>query len=165
MKTLFAFLILSVSFSITNGQRSIDALFRKYSEKDGYTVLTVGGNILKNLTVDCRNRNENSKPWNISEIRILTEEEESGRELNFFDFVMNDLNTAEYKEFMRINSTDQKMVILVKIAGQRIKEFLLVSGGEDNVLIQVKGDISFEEAEEIASDMERNHEDKMSALW
>lgn len=167
MKTLLTFLILSVSFSIANGQRSIDALFRKYSDKDGYVVLTASGNILKNLSVNCRNRIENSKPWNISEIRILTEEEKndkSDKDSNFYDVVMKDINTSEYEEFMRINRTDQNMVIMVKTAGRRIKEFLLVGGGNENVLIQIKGDISFEEAEELASDMEANRGDNLSVF-
>lgn len=164
MKKLYALLILTVSFSIADGQGLIDALFRKYAEKDGYTVFTVSGNILNNLSLNYGKEYENSTLWDIDEIRILTEEDNSTTDVNFYDAVIKDISMADYEEYMRINGSGQNMVMLVKTAGKRIKEFLLVSGGEDNVLIQIKGDISVTQAEELASNMRKNRTGRQSVI-
>jgi len=37
------------------------------------------------------------------------------------------------------------------------KEFLLIGGGEDNVLIQIKGNMSMDEAKKFSGDVKKNH--------
>ncbi len=58
---------------------------------------------------------------------------------NFYDMVVRKLKLRDYEEFMSVNKSDQDMKMLVRTDGNSIREFLLVSGGDDNVLIQVKG--------------------------
>ena len=47
MKKLLLFTILSITFTFVYGQKSIDALFEKYAGKDGFTTVTINGNLLK----------------------------------------------------------------------------------------------------------------------
>jgi hypothetical protein len=37
------------------------------------------------------------------------------------------------------------------------KEFLLIGGGEDNVLIQIRGNMSMDEAKKFSGDVKKNH--------
>ena len=46
---------------------------------------------------------------------------------------------SKYEEFMRVKESDQDLRMLVRTEGKRFKEFLLIAGGEDNAVIQIKG--------------------------
>ena len=58
---------------------------------------------------------------------------------------------------MRITESDQDIRMLVRANGRSFKEFLLVGGGEDNLLIQMKGDITYKEAKKFSNDAKKNH--------
>ena len=44
-----------------------------------------------------------------------------------------------------------------KTEGKKFKEFLLVAGGEDNALIQIKGNMTYEEAKKFSDDAKKDH--------
>ena len=73
MKRLLLFTVLTITFTFVYGQKSIDALFEKYAGKDGFTTVTINGNLLK--LAKCfdndDDHDDNSIPANITEIRIL----------------------------------------------------------------------------------------------
>ncbi len=150
---MVVFIALSALASLIYGQKSIDDLFDRYSGKDGYVTLTFKGDILKLLNLDEKCREKDSKPLNITEIRILAPENEAVQTDNFYDMVVKKLKLRDYDEFMSVNKSDQDMKMLVRTEGNSIREFLLVSGGDDNVLIQVKGKMTFDEAERLSSEV------------
>lgn len=150
---MVVFIALSALASLIYGQKSIDDLFNKYSGKDGYVTLTFKGDILKLLNLDEKCRDKDSKSLNITEIRILATENETVQTDNFYDMVVRRLKLRNYEEFMSVNKSDQDMKMLVRTDGNSIREFLLVSGGDDNVLIQVKGKMTFDEAERLSSEV------------
>ena len=47
MKRLFVFIVLTVTATLVYGQKSIDDLFEKYAGRDGFTTVTLNGNLLK----------------------------------------------------------------------------------------------------------------------
>ena len=71
--------------------------------------------------------------------------------------VINDIDLGRYEEFMRVKDTDQDLRMLVRSEGKRFKEFLPIAGGADNALIQIKGDITFEEAQKLSCDVKKNN--------
>ena len=77
--------------------------------------------------------------------RILVREKEKSDGSAVPDFkteVYDKLDKQAYKEMMTVKQSDQNVVILVKENGGRISELLLmVTGKDDNVLIQAKGDM------------------------
>lgn len=58
-----------------------------------------------------------------------------------------------YEDYMSVKEKDQEIRMLVKADGKMIREFLLVGGGEDNFILQVKGRITLEEAEELSREL------------
>ena len=161
MKRIFGILVLLVSMSFAYGQRSIDALFEKYSGNEGFVTLTINGNLL-NIFKSCdKERSQDQWPAKVTEIRILAQDNEDLKVENFYDKVMKDINLRDYEEFMRVKDSDQDLRMLVRTDGDVIKEFLLVAGGEDNVIIQVKGKMTLQEAEEFSSQAKKNHRMKM----
>lgn len=151
-------LVVSVIIAAANvsAQKSIDALFNKYAGKDGFTTITINGSLLKYAT--CLDESdEGSLPANLSEIRILTQEDPDMKVENFYDLVIAEIDLSLYEEFMRVKESNQDLRMLVRAEGNMFKEFLLIGGGEDNVLIQIKGSMSLEEARKFSQDTKGNH--------
>ena len=157
MKKLLVFIVLTITATLVYGQKSIDNLFERYAGKDGFTTVTINGNLLKLAHCFGDNDNDNSIPVDITEIRILAQEDKSMKVENFYDMVINDIDLKNYDEFMRVKKSDQDLRMLVRSEGNKFKEFLLIAGGIDNALIQVKGNMTYEDAKKFSKDAEKNH--------
>lgn len=129
-------LLFTVSLS---AQSSIDRLFDKYQGKDGFVTVTVSGSFLKmmgNFDDDDEFLKHSDK---FSAIRILAQEDDFMEVDNFYDMVIDEIEKGGYEEMVRINSADSDVKIMVKADGDVFTEFLLVAGGDDNAIIQIKG--------------------------
>jgi hypothetical protein len=155
-KSLGIFALLFFS-AVLNGQKSIDALFDKYGGKEGFTTVTINGNLLKLAASLDDEKNDKSMPKEITQIRILAQDNEGMKVENFYDLIIKDLDLSKYEEFMQVKESDQNVRMLVRTEGDRFKEFLLIVGGKDNAVIQIKGDMSLQEARKFADDAKKNH--------
>jgi hypothetical protein len=157
MKRSLLITLFAITLTCVYGQNSIDALFEKYAGRDGFTTVTINGNLLQLAACLGADDDENPLPAKISEIRILSQEDKKLTVENFYDLVINDIDPGKYEEFMRVKDSDQDLRILVRSEGKRFKEFLMIAGGVDNTLIQIKGDITFEEAKKLSNDTMKNN--------
>lgn len=158
MKRLSLMVVLSVSLTVVNAQRSIDALFNRYAGKEGFVTVTISGDLLKlACLLDDDENGKDKLAGKITEIRVLAQEDDDMRVPDFYDLVIRDINTHDYEEFMRVKESDQDLRMLVKTQGKRFREFLLIAGGENNLIVQVKGDLSMEDAEKFSADAKRGH--------
>jgi hypothetical protein len=157
MKKLLGIIVLTITATFLYGQKSIDDLFEKYAGKDGFTTVTIDGSLLKLGHWFIDNDDNESLPVNITEIRILAQEKDHIKVENFYNYVINDIDLKNYDEFMRIKNSDQDMRMLVRSSGDKFKEFLLIAGGEDNAVIQIKGNMTFAEAKRFSREAEKNH--------
>jgi len=157
MKKFWVFIVFTITVTFSYGQKSIDNLFDRYAGKDGFTTVTINGNLLKWARHLADNDEDNSFPVNISEIRILAQEDKSIPVENFYNMVINDIDLKNYDEFMRVKNSGENLRMLVRSEGNRFKEFLLIAGGKDNALIQIKGNMTYEEARKFSRDAEKNH--------
>ena len=157
MKRLLLLIVLAITATLVYGQKSIDDLFERYAGKDGFTTVTFDGNLLKLAHCLGDSDDENSIPANITEIRILAQDRDGMQVDNFYDLVMKDINLQNYDEFMRVKKSDEDVRMLVRSDGNKFKEFLLIAGGKDNAVIQIKGDLSFNDAKKLSSDARKNN--------
>jgi phage head maturation protease len=100
MKRILLLFVFMAALQLTYGQKSIDNLFQKYSDKDGFTSVILSGNLLKMVS-----DHDNDFPSGIIEMRILTQEDKSIDAGNFYDMVMNDINRKDYEEFMSVKES------------------------------------------------------------
>ncbi len=157
MRKLLLFAVLAISAQISSGQKSIDYLFDKYAGKDGFTTVTISGNLLKMFSCLDDRDIDNSLPEKITEIRVLAQEDKSIIIDNFYDLVIKDIDLKNYDEFMRVKKTDNDLRMLVRSEGNRFKEFLIISGGTSNAVVQIKGDLTYKEAKKMSKDVQKNH--------
>ncbi len=159
---VFAFIIMTVTISFSGyAQKSVDALFAKYSGSEGFVTFTINGNLLKLIRAFDNDDNNDHDCWpaDITTIRILAQQDNGLYTGNFYEMVERELDRKNYEEFMRVKDSDHDLVMLVRSEGRSFREFLVVAGddnGEENVLIQVKGNMTYKEAKEFADKMKRD---------
>jgi hypothetical protein len=110
--------------------------------------------LLSQLDVDDPEYNEFKKATSgINSIKILTQDgsnsESFGKEL------LEMLPRDEYQEMMVVKDQEEEVLFLAKEEGGKITEFLLiVSGGGEDALIAITGDIDLESIASIASGLD-----------
>jgi len=156
MKRISGIMILLLFVLNASGQKSVDRLFERYSGNDGFVSVTFSGNILNLLSSEDDDR-DSHWPKNVTEVRILAQDDEEMKVENFFDLAKHELETKDYEEYLSVKESDQDIKMYVKASGKVINEFLLIGGGKDNFIIQIKGKITFKEAEDFSADVRKNH--------
>jgi hypothetical protein len=53
----------------------------------------------------------------------------------------------------------------VRTDGNKFKEFLLIAGGEDNAVIQVKGDLTLNDAKKLSEDARKKNGQEIAAEY
>jgi hypothetical protein len=127
-----------------------------YSDKDNLFTMHLSGNLLR-FVVNSDNDDDESLPQEVTEIRLIAQKDDQVKIPDFYKMVMKNLDTEGYEEFMRIKSVDQNTILLVKSHGREFSEFLMVAGGEHNVVIQVKGSFSFKDAKKFSENIKKDH--------
>lgn len=157
MKKVLLIAALIMPMVIASGQRSIDRLFEKYSGKSGFTSIDINGNLL-NLaaSIDDEDRDKDLRA-RITGIRVLAQNDKDIRIENFYDLVMKDIDLKDYEEFMRVKESNQDMRMLVRTEGRKITEFLFIAGGEDNALVQVRGNMTLSDARRLSENAKKHH--------
>jgi hypothetical protein len=148
-----------IMFTLTafSQQSAVDKVFEKYSGKEGYTTVYISSfmfNLLNNLEVDDPEYNEFKKATSgISSIKILTQD--GGGSVPFGKELLEMLPRSEYKEMMVVKDQEEDVLFLAREEGGKITEFLLiVSGGGEDALIAIQGDIDLESIASIAKGLD-----------
>ena len=156
MKRISGIIIMFLLAINAFSQNSIDRLFERYSGNEGFVSVTFSGNILNLFQSEDDNRDDHW-PKNVTEVRILAQDDKDLKISNFYDLAKKELETRDYEEYMSVKESDQDILMFVRATGKVIHEFLLIGGGEDNFIIQIKGNITFKEAEDFSADVRKDH--------
>lgn len=136
---------------------AVDRVFDKYSGQEGYTTVYISSfmfNMLNSLEVDDPEYNEFKKATSgISSIKILTQE--GGGSASFGEELLNLLPRSEYKEMMVVKDDEEEVLFLAREIEGIITEFLvIVSGGGEDALIAIQGNIDLESIASIAEGLD-----------
>lgn len=158
MKRLIWTILLGTIVLTLSGQRTVDAIFDSYRGKSGYTIVNIDGGLLKLAALLDREDKELAfLASSVSRIRILATDDSSRQpDAGFYERVTMAVDFSSYEEFMDINSSGDQVKILVKSAGDVFVEFLMVVGGNDNAIIQIKGKMSTDEIRKLAAGVNRD---------
>ena len=156
--------LLFLVFTLTmNAQSSIDRLFDRYQGVDGFVTVAVSGNFLKMMSeFDDDELLRHSDKF--TTIRILAQDDDNMRVENFYDIVMGELDKGGYEEMVRINSSDSDVKIMIKAEGNIFTEFLLVAGGDENAIIQIKGRLTEKIIKEMSESIDKDKDNAMFGL-
>jgi hypothetical protein len=154
MKRVALFLLaLAIPALMMAQNDAIDKLINKYKGQDGVTVVNVGPElfqIIKGMNIE--NLDEKDLPLDkVSSVRILTiEDNEKLANVNFYDELKNNFDVSNLQEVLTVDDGGEVVRMWMKNDGGKVKEFLLIVGGDDNVLIHITGDFNMSDLEGLA---------------
>jgi hypothetical protein len=157
MKKVLLFIVILLTVTSLSAQRSIDALFEKYGGKEGFVTVTLSGDLLKFAASLDDSDDDNPLPAKVTEIRVLAQEDDNLQVDNFYDLMMKGIKVGDYEEFMSVKKTNQDLKMYVRAEGNKFREFLLIAGGENNAVVQIKGEMTFKEAKKFSEEAKKNH--------
>ena len=143
-----------------SAQSPADALFDKYSGKDGFTSVYITQNMFS-LFADV-DTDEDEQGFldlvkNLTCIKIISEEKDStnmNKNVNFYNEIMKDFPKGKYEELMVVKKKDHDVQFLIRKEGKNIKELLMIVGGKgDNALISIQGNIDLKTISKLSKSM------------
>jgi len=157
MKKLFISVTLIVFSIIVNGQNTaVDQLFAKYGDKDGFTTVTISKAMFSLFANENESKDEfNNAVKGLESIRILAPEDSLHKgNLNFYKEISKSLPIAQYEELMSVKEKDQVFKMLIRKKGSIITEFLMIGGGNENILISITGNIDLKSISKLSKAMD-----------
>ena len=166
MKRLLSISVLVLFTLAISAQSSIDRLFNKYQGQKGFTTVSVNGNLLKMFTDSDDEDDEDLMRFadKFTSVRILAQDDDEMDVENFYDMVIEEVNRGGYEEMVTINSSGDDVKIMIKAEGKIFKEFLLIAGGDENAIIQIKGNFTYNEVKEMSKSVENEKGISFSGL-
>lgn len=140
--------VLLLPVMIKAQQTPIDKLFKKYYGKEGFTTVLVNKDMFEVIAHMEKEKGEvEGNLGKIDRVRVIAQED--GTDLEGVNFMeeLKDADFADYKELVVVKEADQEVMILAKEEDGKIRELLVVVGGEDNVLVSVEGKFTMDDLE------------------
>jgi hypothetical protein len=157
MKKLILSFAALLLFVICSAQGNpVDDIFNKYSEKEGFTVVTISGKMFNMFTPsDAEKSAEGKVISKLKSIRILSVEDSLlNVGINFYTELTKKLDISSYEELMVVKEGRNTTKFLVKQNGDRISQMLVITGGPDgNSLISIEGDLDMKSLSDISKDI------------
>ncbi len=150
MKRILLSVIIAVCATALYGQKdALDDFFNSYSDRDGYTYVTINGNLfglLKNCDDDPDLADLDQK---ITSIRIVSKEGRTVLSMvpDFYADLKGIIRRGGYEELMKVKNPDENLLFLVRTDRDVIKELLMVASGDSETVIQVRGNFTQDDVE------------------
>jgi len=160
MRKIIIFLTVIFWVNLSFGQTTpIDELFDKYGYEDGFTTVFISKYMFqlfskKNVAEDDSEEMQNAISG-LESIRILTMDDENpNKSINFFKEIGKQIPFAEYNMLMVVKEKDQELRMMTREQNGKIVEFLMLGGGEDNLLISILGKIDLDSIAKISESID-----------
>jgi hypothetical protein len=161
MNDMKKLLLLLPTFCLTfllNAQTGpIDEMFNKYSEKEGFTLVSISSKMFSMFAnQDNKDKEAGDIVNRLKSIRILTVEDSLlNKNLNFYTELGKKLNMSEYEELMVVKEGPDVTKFLIRQKGDIISELLVITGGPGgNTLISIKGDLNLKSISELSKSVD-----------
>ena len=160
MKRVFLIVLVIAFPAFLMAQNSaVDKLFNKYKGKDGVTTVQISPELFQIVkAMDIEEIDEHNIPFDkIASVKILTIEDEEGWDgVNFYKEIQKDLDVSDFAEVLTVHDGGETVRMWMKAEKSKVSEFLLIVGGDDNVLIYITGDFNMNDLEGLAESMDKD---------
>ncbi len=156
-KILLSFTALCLALIVQAQSNPVDEMFNKYSEKQGFTVVSISSKMLGLFAnKDTENKDADDIISRLKSIKILSVEDSLlNKNLNFYTELSKKLDLSVYEELMVVKSGPDMTKFLIKQSGNVITELLVVIGGPGgNSLISIKGDLNLKNISDLSKSLD-----------
>ena len=158
MKKIFlSFTALCMTMMIQAQSNPVDEMFNKYSEKQGFTVVSISSKMFSLFAnKDPENKDADNVINKLKSIKILSVEDSLlNKNLNFYSELSKKLDLSVYEELMVIKEGPDVTKFLIKQKGNTISELLVVKGGPGgNSLISIKGELNLKNISDMSKSLD-----------
>jgi len=138
---------------------AVDDLFSKYKGKEGVTTVQISPELFQIVkAMEIEEIDEHDIPFDkIASVKILTIEDEEGFEgVNFYTEIKKDLDVDDFAEVLTVDDGGETVRMWMKAENSVVSEFLLIVGGDDNVLIYITGNFNMNDLEGLAESFDQD---------
>jgi hypothetical protein len=156
-KSILSLFIICFTVVLKGQTSAIDDMFNKYSEKEGFTVVSISSKMFSMFAgQDDKNKEAGDIVNRLKSIKILTVEDSLlNKKLNFYSELSKKLNMSEYEELMVVKDGPDVTKFLIRQKGDVISELLVITGGPaGNSLISIKGDLNLKSISELSKNVD-----------
>ena len=159
MKKLVLLLAIMVPMALFAQKSPIDKLFEKYANKKGFTTVNISGALLGFASqIETGKDGVGDILKGLNGVRILTvEDHELNQKLDFYKELENDgfFKNHDYEVLMEVTEENEVVRFYGKNAGEgKLAELLMVVGGNENVLISIRGVIDPKDISKITNSLD-----------
>lgn len=166
-KSIFFFTALCLTVIAHAQSNPIDEMFKKYSERDGFTVVTISSRMLSLFAGNDAETNDTDDIMRrLKSIRILSVGDSLLNEnINFYTELSRKLDLSVYEELLAVKEGHDVTKFLIKQNGDRISELLVITGGPGgNSLISIQGDLNLKNISELSKNIDNQDIRKLDKL-
>jgi hypothetical protein len=140
--------ILLPAFALAQNS-AIDKVFKKYGDRDGFTVVTISKGLMKMVANADDDKESKEFLSRLHEIKVLATED--GNQVNLYDEVLSDLDKRDYEELMTAKSKGEEVLMLAKKENGLVTELIILVGGEkDNALVFISGKLNMNDLSKLS---------------
>ena len=152
---ILLFSLLAIS---TFAQKSpTDAIFDKYSEKDGFTTVYISKYMFSLFASNEAQTEQDDFAKIVSgleSIRILSVDDSiMNLSLNLYKELSKEISMDKYDQLMVIKEKGQDTRMMIRKENGKFREFIMIGGGRDNFLISITGNINLESISKLSKTM------------
>ncbi len=153
--------VLAIAFPafLTAQNSAVDKLFSKYKGKDGITTVQISPELFQVVkAMEVKDIENHDIPFDkIGSVKILTiEDNDQWKDVNFYKEIEKDLDVDKFAEVMTVDDGGETVRMWMRAEDSLVSEFLLIVGGDDNVLIYITGNFNMKDLEGLAESFDHD---------
>ena len=155
-KVLLFITALCLTLTIQAQTNAVDQLFNKYSEKEGFTVVSISGRMFSMFSdMENDNKDADNVIAKLKSIKILSVEDSLlNKNLNFYTELIRKLDMSVYEELMVVKEGPDITKFLIRQKGNLISELIVITGGPGgNSLISIQGDFNLKNISDLSKNV------------
>lgn len=127
------------------GQRNVDQLFKTFRGESDVTSVRIGSFAMRLASLF-------TDTYGVRGVDVLALDDCDGAVKERFSAAVRDLRDADYETMLTSNEDGERTRILVRIEDDLIRELVIVTTGDDNALVRIKGKISPADVERVINE-------------
>ncbi len=149
-KLILSLLIVSFGLTLFAQPAGFDRLYYQYKGEEGVVALKIPGFVMKLAgAIADLDREEKALLKSIRSVTVLTiEEQDLYPGVNFTDEI--NLSADHYQLLMEVHEEDEDVLIAAREKNGKLRDLIVVVGGDENVLVHVRGRMESDLLENLA---------------
>jgi len=138
-KLILSLLIISTGLTLFAQPAGFDKLYYQYKGEEGVVALKIPGFVMKLAgSIADLDREEKQLLKSLRSVTVLTiEEEYMYPDVNFTEQI--NLSSDKYQLLMEVHEDGEDVIIAAREKNGKLRDLIVVVGGDDNVLVHVRG--------------------------